>query len=304
MKDLIIVKSGVDYGVNNSDVAITDLANILTLKEGSVLGAFENGTVILATGASQGGGVAGQKSTVFYNRGDVAKSIMIDVATAKVISPRGSADPVAKVMEFDATAMGTRTEVEPTGVLITDLDRPYYENGRLKYVDLPVDADTVLADYYTALAAKIAEHESVASAVNAAGTITITLEVGKNISLIGTGYLEGEVPTVTTDISFGDVVTTEEIMEIANEVQGSAGAGDTDFNGAPDLFKREWGIEDGVSYEMYAITFRATSGYPSNVAANEEQILYFAVPKGQLPAVGEDWLDILNALAGNIGDVN
>lgn len=302
--DLVVVKSGVTYGHTGAAV-ITSLANVNTLAEGSVLAAFENGTVILASGATQGGALAGSKGLLFYKRdGVVRKTTPIDVATARLISPLGDDAPVAQVQLISASLPAVVDELKYTGVAILDNHMSVYDKGREVLANVEVDADTVKADYLAALVLKIKEHPKVANCVNAAGTLTITMVAGANLSIIGVGYLEGTKGTTTggTALSYGTLVTAEELALLATQVSASDGNYSNHMDGAAPLFNKTYGIEAGVNYNVWAIESKAKAGYTANDADVVPNIVYIAIPNGQEASGNEGYLDVLNALCGNIGD--
>lgn len=290
---LVVNKKSVLYGVNGSDAAITNIANIETLKEGSFLIAFDNGVIITAAGTFTG--TAGEKSIIYHMlNGELQTSSPIYTGKGAVLEPMADHAPAAKVVTFNILKPESITESMQTGVALFDQGKSIHDPTRRDNITVYTDENTTQADI-NALEAKILAHDLVATCVLGGATLTITFVADANVDVEGLGEFEKTVAVVTTDISYGDALTYAQMGEFVKTVEPFDGNRDTSIDGTMEMFTRRYGVEM-YNYLIYSIEVNK-----AQYSTGKEDLhryganLYIAHAEGDLPAVGKSWLDIFNA---------
>lgn len=298
---LVVKKKDVGYALNASDVAITDIANLSTLKEGSFLIAFDNGVVITAAGTFTG--TAGRKAIVYAKVGGVVQSMPpIEVGKSKLMMPLPNHAPAAKVVTFSIVKPTTITVDNHTGLSFVDNDVYLLDPTRRKDVTVYTDASTVQADL-NALTAKVLALDFVSTCVLAGTTLTITFVAGRNIAVTGLGEFERTVAATTTELSYGDSLSSEEMTKFVHSISAWDGNRDSSIDGIIGTFTRNYGVENN-KYLVYGLQLN-TSVYSTGKTDLDQYgaINYIAIPEGDLAATNEGFVDIFKAaISGNSTD--
>lgn len=289
---LVVKKKDVLYGVNGSDVLITDIANIETLKEGSFLIAFDNGTIIAPTGVFAG--AAGEKSIIYHKlNGELVTSSPIYTGKGALLNPMVDHAAAARVVTFDNTIPASISVDMHTGLSFIDYSKNEMDPTRRKDITVFTDENSVQTDV-NALAAKVAALPFVATCTGTT-TLTITYMAGYNIGVSGLGEYEQRVATETTALSYGDALTYEQMKDFVMSVSSFDGNRDTDIDGILGTWAKEYGTED-YPYLVYGIeTNKDTYGDGKTDLHRYGAVLYFGIPEGDLPIALGDWLNIFNA---------
>ena len=204
---IVVKKSGVGYGVNGSDAAVTDLANVDTLKVGSFLFAFDNGNVVKVDGTiTTASNKPAETGIIYYNDGlGVRASMPITLATAKLIRPLPDTAKAAKVVTIDLTYSITDDTVEESGVYILDNTLPTYDNSRESYHTIAISKDVLQATFNAKVLASVKANPCVASAsIDGGDVLTITFVEGKNPVVKGIGFFQKTTVTVSTPMLYRD----------------------------------------------------------------------------------------------------
>lgn len=298
---LLVKKKSVGYGVNTSDVAITDLANISTLKPGSFLIAFDNGVVITSAGSFTGS--AGSKALIYFMTagGDLVVSPPILVGRSSILKPVADHAAAAKVVTFDMTVTIGTTQTN-TGVMLLDKSKGVYDPTRRDDITVYVDSTVSQATFNAALKAKIEKSALVASTSLTGNVLTITFVAGANVDVFGLGLLEQVKQTITTALAYGDFVSTANMRKFATECSVDDGNRDTSINGVLGTFTKDYGIE-AYNYLIFGIelnTGNYSTGKPD--IALYGATVYIAIPEGDLAATNEGFMDILKAATTGVSN--
>lgn len=297
---LLVKKQGVKYGVNGSDTAITDLANILTLKEGSFLMAFDNGVVIKADGTFTGD--AGTKCNTFAMiNGKIRSAVPIVVGQAKILEPMPDHAAAKKVATFNIVKPASITVDSHTGLTFIDADKHLRDSTRRKDVTVYTDEDTVQSDL-DKLRDHVAALDFVDTCTLGSNTLTITYMQDANISITGLGEFLKREETVTTKLSYGDALSYEQMVEFARMASPQDGNRDGGITGDLGTFTKDYGIEDYM-YLVFGIGFN-TSMYSTGKPDRLEYgaVSYIAIPEGDLADTNEGFMDILKAATTGVSN--
>lgn len=297
---LVVKKKGVGYGVNDADAAIVDIANVATLKEGSFLIAFDNGTIIKADGTLTGD--AGEKSIIYAMRkGELEVSSPIYVGKSSLVTPVADHAAAAKVATLTSVFAASDADGEHTGLIIYDMSKNVMDPTRRKDYTIYTDDNTVVGDY-AAIATKVKEHPLVSDCTYGSNKFTVTFVSGANCDIEGLGAVEKGVKAVTTKLAYGDALTMAEMVEFAHTISPFDGNRDGSIDGDINTFARDYMIEDypylvfgfNVNDSVYSTGKSDLSRYGGN--------LYIAFPEGDLAAANEGFLDIFKAAISGVGN--
>jgi hypothetical protein len=300
---LFIKKKSVLYGVNDAAAAITDLKLVNTLREGSFLIGFDNGCVVNADGTitAIAGAPAPEKAFIYgKTKGGLSVSAPIFVGKSKILAPLKTTAPAAKVVTFNVTKPGTIADSH-SGVRIVDTSKHLYDNTRTNDYTIYVESITTQAQL-DALKDKIATSPLVASATVAASVITITFKAGLNPQVLGLGVFERTVATVTTPLTLGNAISSDEMARFAIDCSPFDGNRDTSINGIIGTFPKDYGVED---YRYLVYGFEINTGVYSTGKTDMGQygaVNYIAIPEGDLAsAANEGFGDIFKAMITGVG---
>lgn len=291
---LVVKKKGVGYGVNASDVAITDIANLGTLKEGSFLIAFDNGSVIKADGTFTG--TAGEKAIIYHKPvgGQVLSSSPIVVGHAGILKPLTNTAPVAKVVTIDLTK-GTIAAGMASGVSLVDAKKNINDNSRRKDYTIYTDSATTQAVINAGIKALVETDPNVASAALSTNVLTITFKANTNVFVYGLGAFELVKPTTTAALVYGDALTTEEMIQFAKDCSPFDGNRDSSLDGVIGLFTKDYGVEN-TTYIVIGIEINRGVFSTGKTDMNRYgAVNYIAIPEGDLAAANEGFMDIIKA---------
>lgn len=299
---LVIKKSGVDYS------SVSDIANIGNMAEGSLLLAFDDGTIIAPNGTFLKGGAAATETTgdkcFIYAMldGEVRISHPIKVGAAALLKPLPDHDAVKKVMTLTKTFAASDEEGEHTGLVIWDYSKNEMDPTRRRNYSIYTDDSTVIEDYQ-AIATKVAEDELVYSCAYAAGVFTVTFVEGANGGISGLGAVEDGVIATTAALKYGDTLSADEMAAFALTCSPFDGNRDGSIDGDIKTFQKDYGIED-KKYILWGIeTDKSVYATGKTDLNRYGATLYLAHVDGEGPADGEGWMDIFNAaLTGVPGD--
>ena len=215
---LIVKGVGVGYGINTSDAAITDTANVGTLKIGSFLFTHDNGNVVKVDGTIQANStLTPERGIIWVNdQGDVKASTPINLATARLLKPLPNTNATAKVVTIDLTKPTVAVD-KYSGVYIVNNNKPMFDKSGEYLCDALLGVDTVQANFNAAVLAKVQKVPFVASAAIDGGSdvLTITFKPGYNPVVKGMGYFDLTAVTVTTPLAYGDFLTGAELKAFA-----------------------------------------------------------------------------------------
>lgn len=290
---LVVKKKSVGYGVNGSDVAITDIANIATLKEGSFLIAFDNGVVVKADGSFTG--TAGDKAIIYHVPvgGTLQASNPIYVGKSKILKPLTDHAAAQRVVTYDLTKVAMTGEFH-SGVRVVDRSKSIYDPTRLYDYTVYGDAAVTQATL-NGIAAKVATCPLVASATLATNLMTVTFKAGVNAYLTGLGIFEAVKETQTTALSYGDPVSSADMVKFAQACSASDGCRDSSIDGIIGTFTRNYGVE-AYNYLVYGLELNTTVYSTGKTDLGQYgAVLYIAIPEGDLAATNEGFMDILKA---------
>jgi len=304
--NLILVGKDVQYGVDGSGNDITAASDIHKLAEGSVIFGYSNDNVVLIDGTISGDGKRDENIYLWAkHNGEIQRTggFLKDGFTYRV--PNTTEAAARQEISLDMT-LPTLSEGLHTGYKILNNDMPYYDAGREFSAEVYVDDDSVAADVYDAIAARLAECDWIESINHAAGAATLTFEVidGTTVSTIGTGYLEGKNGNVTTRFKDGDAITYEEMVKYIEKVSGADGNYSFDMDGAPPLFTKDYGLNPGSTYALFKIIHYREQRYTSNDGSSVTKYndSYFGYPDGQTPdptgTITTTWADLFATLRG------
>ena len=291
---LVVKKKTVGYGVDGSDVAITDSANIHTLKEGSFIIAFDNGVVIKADGTFTG--VAGEKAIIYHKPvggTSVFSSAPIVVGKANLLKPLANTTAVAKVMTYSLTK-ATITSGMHSGVAIINLKVNINDPARRNDATVYTDALTSQADINTGVLAAINKVPGVTATIST-NLVTITCAAGVNVQVIGLGMFENVKPTVTAALVYGDAVSYTEMLQFAKDCSAFDGNHDTSLEGIQGTFTKNYGVEN-TPYLIFGIEINRSVFSTGKTDMNRYgAVNYIAIPEGDLATTNEGFMDILKA---------
>jgi len=301
---IAIDKTGVGYGVNTSDVAITDVANIGTLKVGSFLFVHDNGNVIKSDGTiTTASTVVPDYGMVYFNDGVSIKcSQPIRLETAKLMPPLPNVAPTVLVGTFDLT-LGTITVDKYSGVNMIDNTLPVYDPIRITTIDKFVGVETTQTVFENAIVAKLLKVPYIASATLAAHVVTVTFKEGYNPGMIGLGYLETKTFTVTTPQTYADSLTGVELLAwIDREIAPLDGKRENNLMGNVGLWRKSYPVELGAKYLVWAIAYTMIAGgRPAQNSPSMTNYVYIAIVEGEVAATNEGYKDIFKAFISKVG---
>lgn len=298
---LVIKKKDVLYGVNGADAAITDIANIETLKEGSFLCAFDNGVVILADGTFVGD--ASEKAIIYHMRqGELEVTSPIFVGKSRLLPPLADHAAAPRRVTFSIVIPGTITEEGYTGLSFIDQSKNEPDPTRRKDVSVYTNPDSTQTTL-DALQAKVLALDFVATCTLAANTLTITYVAGANIHVSGLGEFETRVATETQALSQGDSLSPLQMAEFVHSISPFDGNRDASIDGIIGTWVREYGVED-YNYLNFGIVIN-TDMYSTGKPDMDQYggVLYVAFPEGDLAAAAnEGFVDIFNAMISGVSN--
>ena len=308
LKELIIKKNDIVYGETGAGANVT-VDTIDDLANGSFAVLTYDGQLISRTGTV--GTVANvdfrKPFTLYAMENSLLRSISF-IGKGRNVS-MGSVSAAVKTLTFDADNFPTsRAEIKPTGLLIQDADRNVHDPKARRRAELPVDDDTVMLTYATALALLIAAVDGVATATSDGnGLITITLDASRNLQFLATGYLEGVSLTTTQALAYASLLTAVEVAVIEREVQAHQGNTHYDLLGSQaDMFTKPSLVESGLTY--YAYYFQFIHNFGEYVDHGREQIITMGVVSPDSVPGGSDadgtWAALINAMADPTNDLS
>lgn len=304
LKELIIKKDDVVYGEITGGNAAT-LATVASIPEGGFAVFTYDGQLVSRTGTV--GTVANVDTrkpfTLYAMENGLLRSVsFIGKGRNTTMATTAAA---AKVLTLDVDNFPTsRSEIKSTGVLIQDADRNVHDPKARNRAELPVDDDTIAVgagEFEGSLATLIAAVDGVATAVgNGAGVITITLDAGRNLHFLATGYLQGVSLTVSTPIAYANTLSAVELAVLEREVQAHLGRTQDDLVASQsDMFTKASLVETGLTY--YAYFFQYIPHYAEYVDGGRETWHTMCIASPDAVPGGSDgdgtWAALINAIA-------
>lgn len=303
---LIVKGTGVGYGISAADAAITDLANISTLKPGSFLFSHDNGNVVKVDGTIQANStVPAEKGIIWYNDGgDIKAGTPITLATAKLLRPYKDTAAAAKVVTVDLT-FPTVTVDKYSGIYLLDNKKPMFDKSGEFFCDALLGAGVTQAAFNAAVLAKLQKVYFVeTAAVDGNDVFTITFKAGYNPVVKGMGYFDQNVVTVSNALANADSMSGAELKTFADQVLAPHdGRRENYIDGNIGLWAKTYGVDLTKRYVVYAITWQAVAnGRPYQNSPSMENIVYIAIVEGELAAAtNEGYMDIFNAFLSGTG---
>ena len=304
MNQVFVLEGSAVYCHDGSS-AITALAEIATLDDGSVAVFQENGVKVTDGGAFV---KTDQYGTLYMGRGKAwaQKSNRINFNTL-TYKKQVYVAPVAKILHVGYNGASGAYNHPATskvgsyyGVAVIDLTKPVDQRRRFTIDLTTIVADIADAAITTAMVAAITAHPAVVEmgvTVAAEGTtgIKITGVAGKNFEFMGVGLLESA--TQTDDGNFVEGVNgyewAAELEFNESTVEGRSSA----LESAPDDgFKLPARVIAAQSYTVYSLNWTwLREGYRSaNGNAQEGEITLI------VPAANSTIIASIDALLGNI----
>lgn len=303
LKELIIKQDDVIYGETAAGADVT-INTIALLADGNFAVFTADGQLISRTGtiATLANLDVNEPFTLYAKENGLLRAVNF---IGKGNAPAFSNAAVAKVMTFDTDNFPTsRTEVKPTGLIIVDADKNPHDPRSRSRAELPVDDDVTAAgaaNYEGDLVTLLGNVDGIASAVgDTAGEITITLDAGRNLNFVATGYLEGVPVTVTSAIEFASTLTAAEMAELEREVQSHDGRTQHDLLGShTDMWSKASLVETGATY--YVNYLRYIIGDAELLDGAKEAIHTMCVASPDSVPGGSDangtWAALIGAMA-------
>ena len=303
LKELIIKKDDVVYGETGAGVNVTR-DTIASLANGSFAVLTADGQLVTRTGTV--GTVANvdvRKPFTLYAMENTELRAIPFVGQGRVSGFTAAA--AARILTFDVDNFPTsRSEIKPTGLIIQDTDRNPHDPKARKRAELPVDDDVeaVGAGHFEGdLATLLGTIDGIATAIgNGAGVITITLDAGRNLQFVATGYLEGVALTQTQALAYASTLSATELAVLEREVQAHIGNTHHDLIASQaDMFTKASLVEAGLTYYVYF--FNYIHAYAEYVDHGKQNVNVMCIASPDAVPGGSDgdgtWAALINAIA-------
>jgi hypothetical protein len=217
----------------------------------------------------------------------------------------------AKVMTVDVDVFPTsRAELKPTGFIVIDSDRSPHDPKARKRAEVPVDDDvtaTGATNFEGAVIVALNIIDGITASGDGSGNITVTCDAGRNMQLIGTGYIEGITITVGTAIAYANTLTAAELLVLERETRAHEGETQHDLMGShTDMWTKDSLVEAGLTYYVHFLKYVHAEHQLLTGGVHDEHTMCIASPDSVPGGSDADgtWAALIGAMADPVNNLS